>query len=305
VWDLQSMARAAVLESQFRDTGVQLPNGGDSKDAEGPSKYGGEDINNDLHISNHIFYLLTDSALPLGSFAYSSGLESFQEHHKRVQQQSEPGKESRSANQMALLDKFLCLSIEAVAFANMPYLLSAFRNPAALRMLDNDLDASTPCQVASRASRAQGGALLMLWKKSLASAPLPQSAQCLKGAKALNDFASNLATCYGHFAPLWGVICLATGQSIEQAAYVFLLNHARAVLSAALRTKASVIGQFHQYAVLGGAHLLPGGQTLHQLVRGCLAKVWNLGPEDACQVVPSMDLWIGRHDLLYTRVFNS
>src|SRR2546430_6149248 len=35
--------------------------------------------------------------------------------------------------------------------------------------------------------------------------------------------------------------------NIEQAAYVFLLNHSRAVLSAALRTKASAIGQFHQY----------------------------------------------------------
>jgi urease accessory protein len=299
------MARVAFRESQFRDTGAQLPSDGDCNDAEVPPKYEGADIKNDLHISSHIFYLLTDSALPLGSFAYSSGLESFQEHHKHVRQQPESGKESKSAMQMALLDKFLCLSIEAVAFANIPYLLSAFRNPASLQMLDNDLDASTPCQVASRASRAQGGALLMLWKKSLATAPFPRSAQCLEGAKALNDFASNLATCYGHFAPLWGVICLATGQNIEQAAYVFLLNHARAVLSAALRTKASVIGQFHQYAVLGGAHLLPGGQTLHQLVRGCLSKVWNHEPQEACQVVPSMDLWIGRHDLLYTRVFNS
>jgi urease accessory protein len=248
---------------------------------------------------------LMDSALPIGSFAYSSGLESFQEHHKHLRQQSEPAKDSKPATHIALLDKFLCMSVEAVAFANIPYLLSAFRDPSALKGLDNDLDASTPCQVASRASRAQGGALLMLWKKSLATAPLPQSAQCLAAAEALNDFAGNLANCYGHFAPLWGVICLATGQNIEQAAYVFLLNHARAVLSAALRTKASVIGQFHQYAVLGGAHRLVGGRTLQELIHGCLTKVWDLQPQDAGQVVPTMDLWIGRHDLLYTRVFNS
>jgi urease accessory protein len=145
----------------------------------------------------------------------------------------------------------------------------------------------------------------MLWKKSLATAPLPQSAQCLAGAKAMNDFAGNVANCYGHFAPLWGVICLASGQNIEQAAYVFLLNHSRAVLSAALRTKASAIGQFHQYAVLGGAHLLSGRRTLHELICDCLSRAWHLEPEDAGQVVPPMDLWTGRHDLLYTRVFNS
>lgn len=299
------MAGDGVFETEFADAKAQPPNGGDCNRSDGLSNVNNATIKDNLHVSDHIFYLLTDSALPLGSFAYSSGLESFQEHHKHLQPQSESAKESKSVTQIALLDKFLCLSVEAVAFANIPYLLNAFRNPGALQTLDNDLDASIPCQVASRASRAQGGALLMLWKKSLATAPLPQSAQCLAGAKAMNDFASNVASCYGHFAPLWGVICLATGQNIEQAAYVFLLNHARAVLSAALRTKASVIGQFHQYAVLGGAHLLSGKQTLHELVRGCLSRVWYLEPEDAGQVVPSMDLWIGRHDLLYTRVFNS
>lgn len=300
-----SMAHLAASEANLRKAKAQLSDGGAPKYAEDSSQCDTAAIKNNLNISNHVFYLLADSALPLGSFAYSSGLESFQEHHKHLQQQPGSVQDSKSATQIALLDKFLCLSIEAVTFANIPYLLAAFRNPAALQELDNDLDASTPCQVASRASRAQGGALLMLWKKSLANAPLPQSAQCVAGAKAMNDFVDNGANCYGHFAPLWGVICLATGQNIEQAAYVFLLNHARAVLSAALRTKASVIGQFHQYAVLGGAHRLAGGQTLHELVRGSLAKVWNLPPEDAGQVVPSMDLWIGRHDLLYTRVFNS
>ena len=299
------MADVAALDGQLREEKKQLRDGGDFKAARASSHYEDKAMKNDLQISNHIFYLLTDSALPLGSFAYSSGLESFQEHHKRQQQHLGSEKESKSATQIALLDKFLCLSVEVVAFTNIPYLLSAFREPAALQELDNDLDASTPCQVANRASRAQGGALLMLWRKSLTTAPLPQSPGCLAGARAMNDFAGNLANCNAHFAPLWGAICLATGQNIEQAAYVFLLNHARAVLSAALRTKASVIGQFHQYAVLGGAHRLAGRHTLHELVCGCLARVWNLQPEDAGQVVPSMDLWIGRHDLLYTRVFNS
>ena len=252
--------------------------------------------------SNHLFYLLTDSALPLGSFAYSSGLESYMEHQKLP---SLKNGLSKSASQIALVDRFLCFSIETVANSTIPYLLGAFRNPACLQQLDNDLDASTPCQVASRASRSQGSALLMLWKKSFAKSPLPQTPSCQVAVRAINAFLDNLPACYGHFAPLWGVICRATGQTIEQTAYVFLLNHARAVLSAALRTKESLIGQFHQYAVLGGSHTLAGGRTLHRLVKQSLNEVWDLQPEDAGPVVPMMDLWIGRHDLLYTRVFNS
>ena len=252
--------------------------------------------------SNHIFYLLTDSALPLGSFAYSSGLESYMEHQKL---RSLANGLSKSASQIALVDRFLCFSIETVANSTVPYLLAAFRDPASLQQLDNDLDASTPCQVASRASRSQGSALLMLWKKSFANSPLPKTPWCQAAARAIIAFLNNLLACYGHFAPLWGVICRATGQTIQETAYVFLLNHARAVLSAALRTKESLIGQFHQYAVLGGSHTLAGKRTLHELVKQSLNEVWDLQPEDAGPVVPTMDLWIGRHDLLYTRVFNS
>lgn len=252
-------------------------------------------------VSHHIFYLLTDSALPLGSFAYSSGLESFLEHEKHLRPESIPRKETKSATQIALLDKFLCLSVETVAFANIPYLLAAYRNPNALQQLDNDLDASTLCRVASRASQSQGGALLRLWKESLSSAPLPNTTQHEAAANALDRFVKE----FGHFAPLWGVVCCATGQDIKEAAYVFLLNHARAVTSAALRMNQSYIGPYHQYAVLGGSHKLAGGQTLQDLVHGCLSRVWDLQPEDAGQVVPAMDIWIGRHDLLYTRVFNS
>jgi len=32
---------------------------------------------------------------------------------------------------------------------------------------------------------------------------------------------------------------------------------------------------------------------------------WETEPEDAGQVVPVLDLWVGRHELLYSRIFNS
>ena len=296
-----SSSRVVDLEGHCIST--KVPPEDHATTVESRFQSGGEStaISDASHISNHIFYLLTDSALPLGSFAYSSGLESFIEHCKHSVQQPGAKKESRSAAQMALLDRFLSLSIEAVAFSNVPYLLAAFRNPNALQELDNDLDASTLCKVAGRASQSQGKALLRLWKECFAAAPLPKTARGAAAATALRNFIND----YGHLAPLWGVMCLATGQAIEQAAYVFLLNHARAVISAAVRMNQSYIGQFHQYAILGGAHRLAGGQTLQDLISDCVHKVWDIRPEDAGQVVPSMDLWIGRHDLLYTRVFNS
>ncbi len=294
---------SGVAHPEDQLIGMEVPLEGDVSTLESQVQSSADitTIPGDPHISNHIFYLLTDSALPLGSFAYSSGLESFIEHRKHIVQQPGAKKETKSATQIALLDKFLCLSVEAVAFSNVPYLLAAFRNPTALQELDNDLDASTLCKVAGRASQSQGKALLRLWKECFAGAPLPKTAEGAAATKELNSFVND----YGHLAPLWGVMCLATGQDIKQAAYVFLLNHARTVISAAVRMNQSYIGQFHQYAILGGAHGLAGGQTLRDLISDCLSKVWYFQPEDAGQVVPSMDLWIGRHDLLYTRVFNS
>jgi urease accessory protein len=100
----------------------------------------------------------------------------------------------------------------------------------------------------------------------------------------------------GHLAPLWGVVCLALGLNLEEAGYLFLLNHAKAVLSAAVR--ASVMGPYMAQNILAG-------QQLQDLIRRSLEKVWFLQPEDAGQVVPAMDLWIGRHEMLYSRIFNS
>ena len=244
--------------------------------------------------STHILLLLSDSALPLGSFAYSSGLESFLAHHRHLPQ---------GYSKTSLFHNFLRLSVESVAHSNVPYLLASFRDPSALQRLDNDLDASTPCTVARRASLAQGRALLTVWEKAFATSPSPY-AECLAGRAAVEQFArdlkvaalSTVATISGHFAPLWGVICLSLGLQIQQAAYLFLFNHSKAILSAAVR--ASIIGPYQSQNVLAG-------QELQELLRHNLERVWQIVPEDAGQVVPTMDLWIGRHELLYSRIFNS
>ena len=97
-------------------------------------------------------------------------------------------------------------------------------------------------------------------------------------------------------APLWAVVCLLMDVSIEQSAYVFFFNHAKAVLSAAVR--ASVVGPYQAQAVLAST-------WLQREIKKVLEKNWAVPVEEAGQNVPLMDLWIGRHELLYSRIFNS
>ncbi|KIW15538.1 hypothetical protein PV08_05586 [Exophiala spinifera] len=249
--------------------------------------------------SIHNLMLLSDSALPLGSFAYSSGLESFLAHHKPL---------PKDQTTLTLFLKFLKLSIQSVAYTNVPYALSAFRDPLGLADLDNDLDASTPCTVARRASIAQGRALLSVWEKAFSPAfkARPDKGDGLEALLTIEIFARDLKLASlssdplplvnGHLAPLWGVVCLALGLNLEEAGYLFLLNHAKAVLSAAVR--ASVMGPYMAQNILAG-------RDLQTIIHQSLEKIWFLQPEDAGQVVPTMDLWIGRHEMLYSRIFNS
>ena len=83
---------------------------------------------------------------------------------------------------------------------------------------------------------------------------------------------------------------------LSQTAYIFLFNHAKAVLSAAVR--ASVMGPYQAQGVLASG-------ALQEHIRECGNREWETQVEDAGQVVPVMDLWIGRHELLYSRIFNS
>lgn len=244
----------------------------------------------------HALLLLSDSALPLGSFAFSSGLESFLAHHKHQQ--------TNSTSRLTAFDAFLDQSIANVASTGLPYVLTAHHHPGQLEELDNDFDASTPCTVARRASVAQGRALMGIWEKALASSRSPASqssaTQALQSfSAAIKSNPSRSADVLGintHFVPLFGTVCAALGLSMHEAAYLFLLNHAKAVLSAAVR--ASVMGPYQSQAVLASA-------KLQDCINGCIEREKGGRVEDAAVTVPTMDLWMGRHELLYSRIFNS
>ncbi|KAL8779080.1 MAG: hypothetical protein Q9213_007108 [Squamulea squamosa] len=244
--------------------------------------------------SSHALLLLSDSALPLGSFAFSSGLESYLAHHP-----SRPP---------LPIQPFLSLALQTLATTTLPYLLATYRDPNRLQELDDTLDACILCHVTRRASTAQGRALLTVWERAFCGTVeagnesrkvLAELSVELKKAslKATSSEAGNAdIQVMGHFAPIWAVVTRAMDIPIRDSANVFLLNHAKAVLSAAVR--ASVIGPYQAQAVLGSS-------WLREEIERLLIGNWEVKVEEAGQGVPAMDLWVGRHEILYSRIFNS
>ncbi|KAF3034292.1 hypothetical protein E8E12_001599 [Didymella heteroderae] len=288
----------AALEARLRAAKAQLTQ---QQDVSPPSP----SDNNGAAL--HALLLLSDSALPLGSFAFSSGLESYLAHHKL----SPP-----SASQLPLFNTFLRLSLATLASTALPYVLAAYRAPDEIDTLDNDFDASTPCTVARRASIAQGRALLAVWERSFAP-QYRRTTRCSDGdpdadadadaesrektaaVDALSSFALALRTSpalNAHYAPLWGLVCRILAVPLREAAYLFLFSHARTVMSAAVR--ASVMGPYQAQALLASVEL-------QERIRGLVSEGWERRPEEAGQSVPVMDLWVGRHEKLYSRIFNS
>ncbi|KAI1310103.1 UreF-domain-containing protein [Xylaria venustula] len=261
--------------------------------------------------SHHYLLLLSDSALPLGSFAFSSGLESYLAHARSPT--SPP-----SLLYKPTFTSFLPLSLSSYARTTLPFALAAHRDPATVTDLDDALDASIICTVGRRASIAQGRALLSIWEKSLA----PSTAVSADARGALEGFSAALRSSgststsarkvghgdideddialpplvSAHLAPLFGVVARLLGLTLRQAAYVFLFSHAKALVSAAVR--ASMFGPYQAQKILAGGEL-------QVLIADLVEREWDVRVEDAGQSVPVVDLWIGRHEMLYSRIFNS
>ncbi|RPB25327.1 urease accessory protein UreF [Terfezia boudieri ATCC MYA-4762] len=251
-----------------------------------------ETLNPSLHL-----LVLSDSALPLGSFAFSSGLESFLTH-------STPQKPSTT-----LLRRFLSLSLSSLSTTTLPFITAAYNIPnlpthtttysaiSSILHLSDTFDATTTCPVLRRASTTQGKALLSVWEKSLR--PPPQSMP-----PSLVDLPA-LITSYRHQSgndnpphlPIaWALISLSSNLTLHQTTFVFLLNHTKALLSAAVRL--NLIGPYVAQRILAAPETL-------EVVQRAQETGLRVGVEEAGQTVPILDLYQGRHELLYSRVFNS
>ncbi|CEJ80763.1 hypothetical protein VHEMI00928 [[Torrubiella] hemipterigena] len=274
----------AELETRLAAAKARLlSNGGSVKRPIEPTPMVTDSTSN---IANHFILLLSDSALPVGSFAFSSGLESYLVHNPRTSN----------------FTTFLPLSISSFASTTLPFVLAACRDPINLASLDDQLDAAIICTVGRRASTSQGRALLSIWERSFRSTVPPGSTAA--DAQILRHFSDLLRKSNGmeiplvsaHFGPLFGALCAIVGLSLRQTAYVFMLSHVKALLSAAVR--ASVFGPYQAQKVLAS-------ERVQRLINAAIDKEWHTTVEDAGQSVPIMDLWIGRHEVLYSRIFNS
>ncbi|TFB04128.1 hypothetical protein CCMA1212_003930 [Trichoderma ghanense] len=255
--------------------------------------------------STHFLLLLSDSALPIGSFAFSSGLESFAAHN------------ASPRGSGASFSSFLPLSLSSYASSTLPFVLAAHRRPQHLAELDDQLDAAVICAVGRRASVAQGRALLSIWERSFKATLLPSSSSSSgtnassgsvsPDALVLSDFSALLRRegsksggepplVSAHLGPLFGVIAAVVGLSLRQTAYVFMLSHVKALVSAAVR--ANMFGPYQAQKMLASDHV-------QALINAVVEREWHTPVEEAGQSVPVMDLWVGRHELLYSRIFNS
>ncbi|KAI1407458.1 hypothetical protein F5Y13DRAFT_127414 [Hypoxylon sp. FL1857] len=265
--------------------------------------------------AHHYLLLLSDSALPLGSFAFSSGLESYLAHTRR----SRSAGPSASAASTSSFSSFLPLSLSSYASTTLPFVLAAHRDPSPdnVAYLDDTLDAAIICTVGRRASVAQGRALLSIWEKSIASSVDPASSLKPYADILRSSSTSTFSSAGGggrsgrekdadserepppvsaHLAPLFGAVAALCGLSLRQTSYVFMLNHVKALVSAAVR--AGLFGPYHAQRILAGSEV-------QAYLEAAIEREWDTPVEEAGQSVPVMDLWIGRHELLYSRIFNS
>ncbi|KAK7710988.1 hypothetical protein SLS63_012825 [Diaporthe eres] len=262
-----------------------------------------------------------------GSFAFSSGLESYLAHNRSSSSSSSsgPGAGPPSSRprqgHYSQFDLFLPISVSSYASSTLPFVLAAHRDPEWLADLDDQLDAAVMCTVGRRASVAQGRALLGIWERSFAaSAALqkqPPSEAPAGGAgdgaggeydAVLREYARALRTpaksydetglppVAAHLAPLFGVVCRVVGLGLHQTAYIFMLGHVKALISAAVR--ANLLGPYQAQRVLASSEVMG-------MISAAIEREWDTPVEEAGQSVPVMDLWIGRHEVLYSRIFNS
>ncbi|KAI5854790.1 UreF-domain-containing protein [Tricharina praecox] len=235
----------------------------------------------------HTWLLLSDSALPLGSFAFSSALESYLSHVPKAL------KPTTSAATTVLLTHFLRLSLLSTSTSILPFVSAAHSAPLTAAELDDILDACTLCTVARRASTSQGRALLTVYDRALAGSVTTEAERgVVEGYK----LSVRQGAASGHFGVAWGVVCSVLQLEREEALYVFMFNHAKAVVSAAVRL--GLLGPYQAQAVLASGEV-------RVLVERAVAVGGCIAVEDAGQSVPVLDLYQGRHELLYSRVFNS
>ncbi|WBW73407.1 urease accessory protein UreF [Schizosaccharomyces osmophilus] len=228
---------------------------------------------------NHLSLILSDAAFPLSSFSYSFGLESYLSHQPQ-------------RTNSAFFD-FLPLSLNSLLYTNLPTVKETWDKPENYQEIEEFFESTQICTIGQKVSTMQGKALLGLWIKSFSS--IMSSNEEAKHLMSY-DYLVRHRKAHGHFPVVWGILCKTLGISLERTCYLYLLNHAKSICSAAVRL--DVLSSFQYVSTL----VHPETETL--LVES-LKVALSLTLEDTSQTWYPLDLWQGRHSLLYSRIFSS
>lgn len=209
----------------------------------------------------HLILQLADSALPAGGFAHSGGLEAAWQLGEIPDRQH--------------LAPFLEASLRQASTASLPFVMNAHRDPSRLAELDACCDAWTANHVANRASRLQGRAFWTALTHAFLPDALPPPHP-------------------GHFAPAFGVLLRQLELPAEETAHLFLFQHLRGLVSAAVRL--GIMGPLEAQGVQFRL-----GETTAALA----ALAPSLTLDDLAQSAPMLDLFQGVQDRLYSRLFQS
>lgn len=210
---------------------------------------------------------VVDSAFPTGLYAHSWGLESAWQHGE--------------VDSPDTLRAFLDASILQTAHTTLPFVNAAFDAAHRLEALDALADAFLTNAVANRASRSQGRTLVATAQRVWPSEPLAHL-----GARA--------GAISAHAAPLAGVTFHIVGLPLDIVQKVMLYATARGVLSAAVRL--GIVGSYEAQRLQHAC-----GPFLDGVAERCA----ELSIDDLAQTAPLIDLLQSRHDLLYSRLFQS
>lgn len=210
---------------------------------------------------------LADSAFPTGGFAHSSGLESARAHGFVPDEK---------AAAEAVRDSVVACAHGPLVFVRVLHAAPASTDDEhAPHDADHDatLDAFLSSPVANRASRVLGRSLR---------------------AAAEHVFCIQIPAPLRHQATVFAAVTRALAVPIVDARRLFLFQHLRSVLSAAVR-----LGIFGPLEAQALQHDL--GPSLDAV----LERTAALGADDLAQTSPLLELYGARHDTLYSRLFMS